>query len=140
MIDINQTLSIPESEVSYTASLSSGPGGQHVNKTSTRITLRFDVFGSPTLGEEQKAVLSRRLSGRINKEGVLQVTSQQFRSQTMNRDDALRRFVILLRGALQPRTPRKRTRPSRSAAERRLSAKKQRGERKRERSGPLSRD
>jgi ribosome-associated protein len=140
MIDINQTLSIPESEVSYTASLSSGPGGQHVNKTSTRITLRFDVFGSPTLGEEQKAVLSRRLSGRINKEGVLQVTSQQFRSQTMNRDDALRRFVILLRGALQPRTPRKRTRPPRSAAERRLSAKKQRGERKRERSGPLSRD
>ena len=139
MIEINSTLSLPENEIVFTASLSSGPGGQHVNKASTRVTLRFDVLGSPTLSDEQKGLLSRRLSGRVNREGVLQVTSQQFRSQAMNREDALRRFVILLRGALQPLPQRRRTRPPRSAAERRLSAKKRRGERKRERSDPLSR-
>jgi ribosome-associated protein len=139
VIEINSTLAIPESEISFTASLSSGPGGQHVNKTSTRVTLRFDVSGSSTLSEAQKEILRKRLSGRISREGVLQVSSQQFRSQSMNRDDTLRRFVTLLRNALKPVPQRRRTRPPRSAVERRIEAKKKRGERKKERSGPLSR-
>jgi ribosome-associated protein len=134
MIEINRTLSIPEGELSYVASLSSGPGGQHVNKASTRVTLRFDVLGSPSLSDEQKALLIERLGGRINREGVLQVTSQQFRSQAMNRDNALGRFVSLLRAALKPVPPRRRTRPPAGAAERRLLSKKRQGQRKKERS------
>jgi ribosome-associated protein len=134
MIEINRTLRIPESELTFTASHSSGPGGQNVNKTSTRVTLRFDVLGSLSLGEEQKALLFERLGGRINREGVLQVTSQQFRSQAMNRDNALGRFVSLLRAALKPLPPRRRTRPPAAAAERRLLSKKRQGQRKKERS------
>jgi ribosome-associated protein len=140
MIEIHHALTIPENEISFVASLSSGPGGQNVNKVSTRMTLRFDVLGSPTLSEEQKSILCTRLSGRINREGVLQVSSQQHRSQTMNREETLQRFIDLVRGALQPRPRRKRTRPPRSAAERRITSKKKRGERKKERSGPLSND
>jgi ribosome-associated protein len=140
MIEINRTLRIPEGELTFTASHSSGPGGQNVNKTSTRVTLRFDVLGSLSLSEEQKALLFERLGGRINREGVLQVTSQQFRSQAMNRDNALGRFVSLLRAALKPLPPRRRTRPPAGAAERRLLSKKRQGQRKKERSSTGNRD
>lgn len=136
MIEITDQLFIPEEEVSFTASRSSGPGGQNVNKVSTRVTLWFDVANSPSLSDEQKALILRRLALRINKQGLLQVASQRTRSQAFNRQDALEKFVALLRGALLREAPRKRTHLPARAKERRIKDKKLRGQRKQLRSRP----
>lgn len=134
MIEILDQLLIPEEEVSFTASRSSGPGGQNVNKVSTRVTLWFDVVNSQSLSEEQKSLILRRLALRVNKEGLLQVASQRTRSQAFNRQDAIEKFVALLRGALMRDAPRKRTRIPTGAKERRIKDKKLRGQRKQLRS------
>src|SRR5262245_26618746 len=93
-------LAIPEHEVTFTASRSSGPGGQNVNKVSSRVTLTFDVSASTALSQEQKRRIVVRLATRINKEGILRIVSQKTRSQELNRSDALDRFSDLLRNAL----------------------------------------
>jgi len=134
MIEIRDGLSIPEDELTFTVSRSSGPGGQHVNKVSTRVMLRFDVIRSPRLTAEQKSLVLSRLPTRINKEGVLWLVSQRERSQSANREAAVARLVEMLRSALEPRVPRKATRPSRAGREARLDEKKQRGRLKRARS------
>ena len=90
MIVINDTLSIPETELTFTASRSGGPGGQNVNKVSSRVTLSFDIGRSASLSDEQKLRAVRALGKRINKEGILQVVSQRTRSQEMNRADEFR--------------------------------------------------
>lgn len=133
MIAVTESLSIPEEELTFTASLSSGPGGQHVNKVSSRITLWFNVAGSPSLSEDQKALIAHRLANRIGKDGLLRVICQQSRSQAANRETAIERFVELLRAALKREKPRKKTRVSAAAKQRRLEDKKQRGFLKRER-------
>jgi ribosome-associated protein len=120
-------ISIPESEISLTASRSSGPGGQNVNKVSSKVTLAFDVLGSAVLSEEQKRRIMGRLATRINKEGILQIVSQRTRSQELNRADALQRFSELLRRALTPQRPRIRTRTPAPAKEQRLLEKRKRG-------------
>src|SRR3954454_22965189 len=97
MIAIDDNLSIPEEEVTFTTSRSGGPGGQNVNKLETRVTLRFDLAGSTVLSEEQKARLRERLATRITKDGVLHVTSQRHRTQGANREAAVERFAELLR-------------------------------------------
>jgi ribosome-associated protein len=126
MIHINNYLWIPENEISFVASRSGGPGGQNVNKVSSRVTLSFDVGQSTALSDEQKAVVLRALGKRINKEGILQVVSQRTRSQDMNRADALERFRQLIGRAVTPTRPRIKTRIPASAQQKRLDNKKKR--------------
>ena len=124
MIHIMDGVLIPENEVRITASRSGGPGGQNVNKVSTKVTLSFDVRGSAVLTEEQKRKIMGRLATRISKEGILQVVSQRTRSQELNRLDALARFSELLRRVLTPQTPRVKTRVSEAAKQRRIDEKR----------------
>lgn len=133
-LHINDKLSIPEWELTFSFSASGGPGGQHANRSATRVTLFFDVANSPSLNDSQRRRLMRRLSSRIDQDGILQISAQDTRSQHRNRALAVERFQELLAGALKRRKRRRRTRPPRSANERRLQEKKRRGRRKRERS------
>ncbi len=134
---IDDRLEIPDDELSFAASRSGGPGGQNVNKVETRMTLLWDLEGSPSLaalGEEERERLRQRLATRLTKAGVLRVTSQRHRSQGANREAAIERFAELLREALRPEVPRKPTKVSKAAKRRRLDEKRRRSERKRERS------
>jgi ribosome-associated protein len=140
VIEITDELAIPENEIIYTASRSGGPGGQHVNKVSSRVTLRFDVAASPSLTDEQKQRIMTRLATRLSKDGVLSIVAQQQRSQAANRHAALARFVALLRAALAPETPRRPTKPAKEAMERRLTEKKRRSRLKQERSSDAAWD
>ncbi|MDR3553150.1 MAG: alternative ribosome rescue aminoacyl-tRNA hydrolase ArfB [Syntrophobacteraceae bacterium] len=127
MLTINEQISIAEEELVFTASHSGGPGGQNVNKVSSRVTLWFDVANSPSLSPEQKDLVMRRLATRIGKNGVLRVISQQTRSQVENKELAMERFAELMRNALKQVPVRKKTRVSKGAKERRLEEKKQHG-------------
>jgi len=127
-IEVNSRLTIPESEIVFETSTSSGPGGQNVNKVETRVTLLFDLDTSESLSEPQKQRVRERLATRINKDGVLRVTSQKHRSQSANREAATERFAELLAEALAPRKHRKRTRPTRAARRRRVKNKRHRGQ------------
>lgn len=136
MIRITEDIVIPYEEIRFITSRSSGPGGQHVNTTDTRVTLLFDVDKSPSLTQFQKVVVKGKLLRRMNKRGVLQVTSQKFRSQKSNKDSAIERFVELMRWALTPVTKRKKSAVPKSAKRRRLERKKRTGEKKRQRGTP----
>jgi ribosome-associated protein len=137
MIRVTDELSIPKEELKFTASRSSGPGGQHVNKVSTRVTLRFDVVNSSSLTPDQKSYILEKLATRVSRAGVLRVVSQQTRSQAANREAALERFINLLQQALEETPERKRTGVPRAAKQKRLDEKKHRGQLKRERSWKL---
>ncbi len=128
---IDDQLTIPDSELRYSTSRSGGPGGQNVNKLETKVTLEFEIAASAVLSEEQKTTLAERLATRINREGVLRVTSQKYRSQIQNRDAAIARFIELVHDALQERPKRKPTRVPRGAKKKRLEEKKKRSELKR---------
>jgi ribosome-associated protein len=138
MIPIDDGPSIPEEEIVFTHSRSGGPGGQNVNKVNTRVILWFDVRNSPSLNDEQRNIISRRLANRINKDGILYISSQGSRSQAANRRDAVERFRDLIGQALKKTPSRKKTRVSRTARERRVLAKRHRGEIKRVRSTPVT--
>ena len=140
MIQIEQDLSIPEGEVSFTFTRSGGPGGQNVKKVSSRVTLWFDVANSPSLSDEQKEKILRELATRINKEGILRVVSQKHRSQWENRTDVVERFAELLRTALRPKPPRKKTKTPGWTKARRLQEKTRRGHLKAQRSKPVTFD
>jgi ribosome-associated protein len=137
MIPVDDNLAIPDEEVTFATSRSGGPGGQNVNKLETRVTVRFDLAGSNALSEDQKARLRERLATRITRDGVLQVTSQRHRSQSMNREAAVERFAELLRENLREEPPRRKTRPSRAAKARRMDDKRRQSQRKRQRSTPM---
>lgn len=134
---VTEHLHIPESEFSFTFSRSSGPGGQNVNKVSTRVTLWFDVEGSPSLSLEQKGLIKRKLTTRINKNGLLRVVSYRHRTQGANRVAAVEHFVALLHEAIRRERPRKKTRVPKAAKKRRLADKRHRGRVKRSRRGQL---
>ncbi len=136
MLVVTSQLSIPEQELRFRASRSSGPGGQNVNKVNTRVTLHFDVRHSPSLTPGQKSLISRTLPTRINKEGVLYLHAQRAASQAMNRADLVDKFCRLLHDALAPRKIRKETRVSQRSIEKRLGQKKQRGRVKQLRNQP----
>ncbi len=133
VIEIDNHATIAESEIVLKASRSSGPGGQNVNKVNTRITLFFNVRGSPSLSDSQKARILGRLAGRIDSEGTLRIVSQKFRTQEANRRAALERLRQLLLEALTPTPIRRKTAVPRGARERRLSRKKKRSAAKRAR-------
>jgi ribosome-associated protein len=134
MILIGRQCAIPEEEVEFSASRSGGPGGQNVNKVSSRVSLRFDVRLSPSLRPDQKARLTGRLASRLSLAGVLRISSQRHRSQAMNREAALARFVELLEEALKQPKPRRKTKATPTAMQRRLKEKARRGELKKSRS------
>lgn len=133
MLTVGADLVLPERELSYRSSRSSGPGGQNVNKVETRVTVLFDVAESTVLDESQKTLLKRRLATRISKKGVLRVASQRHRTQKANREAARRKLAELLAQALTPRRPRRPTKTPERTTRRRLEDKKRRGELKRRR-------
>jgi ribosome-associated protein len=134
-IRINDSVSVARSELEYRATRSGGPGGQHVNTSSTRIELTWDVGASPSITEEQRAAIRARLANRIDERGVLHLTSSGSRSQYQNREDVTDRFAHLIADALRVRKPRKKTRPPRAAMEARLKSKKRRSDAKQRRKG-----
>ncbi len=134
VVPINEAVQIPIAELNFRFSTSSGPGGQHVNKTATRVTLLFDVANSPSLPDEVRQRLLIKLANRIDKEGMLQLHVQSSRSQHRNRDTAVALFQQILADALKAEKKRRRTKPSAAAQEKRLDEKKKRSERKQQRS------
>ncbi|MFF1573204.1 alternative ribosome rescue aminoacyl-tRNA hydrolase ArfB [Leifsonia sp. NPDC058292] len=129
-------LTIPESELSWRFSRSSGPGGQGVNTADSRAELVWDVAGSFVLSEFQRELLLDRLSGRMV-DGTLTIAASEHRAQLRNRDAARARLTELVAGALRPPAPPRRpTKPSRGAKQRRLDAKKRRTDVKRLRRPP----
>ena len=134
MILIAGDILIPQENIVFKASRSGGPGGQNVNKVNTRVTLFLDVAGCAVLSDAQKRRILSRLATRADKNGVLRIASQKFRTQKANRAAALERLGRLLEDALRPAPVRKKTRIPRAAHEKRLEEKKRRGALKRLRS------
>jgi ribosome-associated protein len=122
-LEITENLSIDETELTERFVLSSGPGGQNVNKVSTAVELRFSVRDSPSLPDGLKARLVRLAGARMTQEGVLVIGAQRFRSQQRNREDAVERLFELIRAAAEVPKRRRKTRPTLASKERRLSAK-----------------
>ena len=117
-------------ELNYSASRSSGPGGQNVNKVSTKVELRFHVASSQLLTDAEKELLAGKLAARINLAGELLLVSQSERSQLKNRERVTEKFYDMIRRALTPRKRRKPTRPSLASKEERLEAKRRQSEKK----------
>ena len=129
-------LDLPRSELEFLASRSGGPGGQHVNTSSTRVEVWWDIAGSPTLTDEQRQRLIMRLASRLDGAGRLRLVSSGSRSQLRNREEVTERLIGLVAEALSVPKRRKPTRPSRAAKAARLEAKRRRGATKRERRRP----
>lgn len=132
-LEVNRHLAIPEAELRERFSRSSGPGGQGVNTTDSRVELSFDVARSPSVPPWLRERLLARLSSRLV-DGVLTVVASERRAQLANRSVARSRLAAVLRAAAEPPPPKRRpTKPSRAAKQRRLTAKRRRGETKRAR-------
>lgn len=127
-VRVNRSLTIPPDELEWRFSASGGPGGQHANKAATRAEVTFDIASSRSLSASLRSRLTERLGPTVR------VSVDETRSQARNREIALERLAARLAGALRTPNRRRPTRPSRGAKERRLQSKKQRGEKKRQRS------
>lgn len=136
MLRIAPGIAIDEKEVQFDFLAASGPGGQNVNKVATAAQLRFDAAHCPALGEGVLRRLATLAGRRMTREGVIIIQAQRFRSQERNRQDALERLIALLQDAATPPVRRRATRPTRASGERRLAAKRERAERKRDRGVP----
>jgi ribosome-associated protein len=135
-LTIADGIEIPDDELSFTASRSGGPGGQHVNKTASKVTLRFDVAHAPSLPEDIRARLLAALGARVGADGTVRVVCQASRSQFANRKTAETRLESLLSAALVPVAPRVATKIPRAEKRRRIESKKRRSGIKRSRSIP----
>lgn len=136
-LEISPSLSIPRSELSAKATRSSGAGGQHVNKTSSRIELTWNVARTQALSDDQRALVLAALQSRITKDGDLRVVASNTRSQFRNREIAEQRLTKLIGDALRPVKKRRATKPTRAAKEARLDDKKKHSNKKRERRAPV---
>lgn len=132
---VSASLAIPRQELAVRATRSGGPGGQHVNTSSTRIELFWNIATSRALDDGARARLLERLASRLDGEGTLRLVASDSRSQLQNRRAAEERLVAMVNAALVPRKKRKATKPSRAAKEKRLDEKKRHSERKRNRRG-----
>ena len=132
-LELSAALAIPRAELVYRASRAGGAGGQHVNTSSTRIELLWNVRQTQALDAEQRARVETKLASRLDGDGWLRVVSSARRSQGQNREAAEERLITLIRGALVVPKRRKATKPSRGAKEARLAEKKKRGDTKRQR-------
>ena len=130
---ITGSVKIPVAELHFQFVRSSGPGGQHVNRSATQVELTFDLAGSPSLDDAQKERVGAALKSYVDQSGVLRLTSQLSRSQWRNRQDVMVRFVELMRRALRVPKKRRSTRPTAASQERRLDTKRRRSKVKRER-------
>ena len=140
MLSVTPSLSIEESELEERFVRASGPGGQNVNKVSTAVELRFDATASPALTDEIRARLRALAGARMTAEGVVVIDARRHRTQAQNREDARERLAALLRKALTPPKPRRKTRPTKASERRRLEAKRRRAEIKRARGDAPGRD
>lgn len=127
---------VPERELEFRTSRAGGPGGQHVNRVSTRVEVRWNVLESPSLTERQREIIGKKLESRIDSKGVLRVVSRGTRSQLQNKLAAVERLRALVREALTEPRLRKKTTPPPAAAERRLAEKRRRARIKLERRKP----
>ncbi len=132
-VDVVPGVRIPAAEIVLDAITGSGPGGQHVNRSATRIALQWNVRTSRALREEQRALVMARLSSRLDSDGAIRIVAGEFRSQQQNRRAAIERLVQLVARALVVQMPRRATKPTRGSVERRLTDKRQRSEIKRRR-------
>src|SRR5512137_2183313 len=123
-IVINSHLIIPSSEIAYRTTRSSGPGGQHVNKSETQVELLFDVAHSPSLTEAQRQRILGQLKNLIDQDGVLHLTAQSERSQLRNREIVTARFQAVLAAALRVPKRRRLTKPTAASKTKRLESKK----------------
>jgi ribosome-associated protein len=133
---INARVRIPRSALKMQFTRSAGAGGQHVNKTETAVEVSFDLARTPYLGEEDRALALQKLHSHVTADGIFRVESRESRSQLQNREEAIGRFVALLRQALVRPRRRRPTRPSRTSVEDRLQSKKRRSTSKRDRRPP----
>jgi ribosome-associated protein len=124
------------SELLFSASRSSGPGGQNVNKVNSKVTLKWDVFRSVLLDEHQREIILRKLASRLTKEGILVLTAQDKRSQLQNKEEVISKLNQLLVKAFTPKKVRKKTKPGKAAHQARIKDKKQRSEKKQWRQKP----
>ena len=127
-LTIRPGLVLPGSELAVQASVGGGPGGQHVNKSATRITLRWSIPNSSVLRPWQREQLLERLSSRLTTEGELVIHVHQHRSQQRNLDTARDRLATLVRDSLQVQKKRRPTKPTRSSKKKRVDAKKRRSQ------------
>ena len=133
MIQIIPSIQIDERELQLEYVRASGPGGQNVNKVATAVQLRFDITNSSSLASGIKGRLIQLAGNRVNADGILMIEAKRFRTQEANREDAIQRFVELVRRSIVPPKPRRKTKPTSASKEKRLKEKKQRGEIKKER-------
>jgi len=140
MIRITNSIAIDESELRFSFSRASGPGGQNVNKVATAAQLRWDVKRSPSLPEDVKERLKKMSGTKMTTRGVLVINARRYRSQEKNREDALARLVALVKKAAVKPKKRKSTKPTRESKERRLDEKRRRSETKRRRKKALDDD
>jgi ribosome-associated protein len=133
LLAVNDSLSIPRSELDVRVSRSSGAGGQHVNKTSSRVEIFWNIPSSRALSDEQRARLLDKLSSKLTSDGSIRVVASDMRSQSRNRDLAEERLSELVRRALMVPRKRKPTKPTRAAKEARLESKKRHSNKKRTR-------
>jgi len=135
LLAVNESLSIPRTELDTRVSRSSGAGGQHVNKTSSRVEIFWNVLGSRALTDEQRSRLREKLASRLTTEGSIRVVASDMRSQSRNRELAEERLADLVRRALIVPRKRRATKPTRAAKEARLDSKKRHSTKKRDRRG-----
>ena len=132
-VQITPQLHLPLSELELRAMTGSGPGGQHVNRSATRVALRWNVRASRALTDAQRALLEGKLASRLDGEGALRIVAGEHRSQLQNRAAAIERLIALVARALLVPKTRRATKPTRGAVERRLTEKKLRSRTKRDR-------